>query len=88
MLIKHAQSLASFNTLTTLEQNSGLSKIMAYRTTGLQIRVRIGKLFLYFSSRTYVVGTRKNRLNETVRLSTRKHMFKLMGKKIITILHI
>ena len=35
-----------------------------------QIRVRIGKLFLYFSSKTYVVGTQKNRLNETVLLST------------------
>ena len=31
--------------------------------------------FLYFSSKTYVVGTKKNRLNE-----------KLMGKKIIKIL--
>ena len=37
---------------------------------GLQIRVRIGKLFLYFSSKTYVVGTQKNRLNERVLLST------------------
>ena len=26
--------------------------------------------FLYFSSKTYVVGTQKNRLNETVLLST------------------
>ena len=38
--------------------------------------------FLYFSSKTYVVGAQKNRLNEHP-----KHMFKLMGKKIITILH-
>ena len=28
------------------------------------------KYFLYFSSKTYVVGTQKNRLNETVLLST------------------
>ena len=41
--------------------------------------------FLYFSSKTYVVGTQKNRLNETVQNT--KHMFKLMGKKIISILH-
>ena len=27
--------------------------------------------FLYFSSKTYVVGTQKNRLNETVLLSTK-----------------
>ena len=26
-------------------------------------------IFLYFSSKTYVVGTQKNRLNETVLLS-------------------
>ena len=36
--------------------------------------------FLYFSSKTYVVGTQKNRLNETVLLST-QNTFKLMGKK-------
>ena len=27
-------------------------------------------IFLYFSSKTYVVGTQKNRLNENVSLST------------------
>ena len=33
--------------------------------------VNIGKLFfLYLSTKTYVVGTQKNRLNETVLLST------------------
>ena len=43
-------------------------------------------LFSYFSTKTYVVGTQKNRLNETVLLSTQKHMFKLMDKKTITFL--
>ena len=38
--------------------------------------------FLYFSSKIYVVDTQKNRLNETVLLSTPKHMSKLMRKKI------
>ena len=38
---------------------------------------------IYFSSKTYVVRTQKNRLNETVLLST-QNTFKLMGKKIIT----
>ena len=28
------------------------------------------KFFFYFSTKTYVVGTQKNRLNETVLLST------------------
>ena len=41
-----------------------------FLNSGLQIRVRFGKSFLYFSSKTYVVGTQKNRLNETVLLST------------------
>ena len=34
--------------------------------------------FLYFSSKTYVVGTQKNSLNERP-----KHMFKFIGKEII-----
>ena len=50
--------------------------------------------FLYFSTKTYVVGTQKNHLNETVQEPSQwdgsfehpKHMFKLMGKKIIRIL--
>ena len=40
-------------------------------------------IFSYFSVKTYVVGTQMNRLDETVLLSTPKHMFKLIDKKII-----
>ena len=38
----------------------------------------------YFPTKTNVVGTQKNRLDETVLLSSEhpKHMFTLMGKKI------
>ena len=36
---------------------------------GLQISVHIGKL-IFFSSKTYVVDTQKNRLNETVLMRT------------------
>ena len=43
------------------------------------------KLFSYFSTKTYVVGTQANRLNETVLLST-QNMFKLMGKEMNAIL--
>ena len=43
------------------------------------------KSIFYFSSKTHVLGTQKNRLNETVLLST-QNMFKLMGKKLISIL--
>ena len=42
--------------------------------------------FSYFSTKTYVVGTQKNHLDEMVLLST-QNVFKLMGKKIITNLH-
>ena len=45
-----------------------------------------GKLFSYFSTKTYVVGAQKNCLNETVLLGSfehPKHMFKLMGKQIM-----
>ena len=38
--------------------------------TGLQLRVRNENLIFYFSTKTYVVGTQKNRLNETVLLGT------------------
>ena len=41
-------------------------------------------LFL-FLNKTYVVGTQKNRLDETVLLSTKK-MFKLIDKKNIVVL--
>ena len=34
--------------------------------------------FSYSSTKTYVMGTQKNRLNETVLLSTHNIMFKLM----------
>ena len=40
------------------------------RMSGLQLRVRTGKIISYFSTKTYVVGTQKNRLNETVLLIT------------------
>ena len=39
--------------------------------TGPQIKVCNRKLFSYFSTKTYVVGTQKNPLNETVLLSTK-----------------
>ena len=40
------------------------------REAGPQIRVRNWIFFSYFSTETYVVGTQKNSLNETVLLST------------------
>ena len=66
--------------------------------TGPQIRVRNENYFSYFSTKTYVVDTQKNRFDETVLLSIRtvsmrrffrasKTLFQLMGKKIIAILH-
>ena len=40
----------------------------------------------YFSTKIYVVGTQKNRLNETS-FEHPKQVSKLMDKKIFTILH-
>ena len=44
------------------------------------------KFVSYFSTKTYLVGTQKNRLNEMVLFEHPKHTLKLMGKKIITLL--
>ena len=52
---------------------------------GLQIGVHTGKLFFLFLNQTYVVGTQKNRLNETL-FEHPKHTLKLMGKEINAIL--
>ena len=49
---------------------------------GLLLRV-CNKKKSYFSTKTYVVGTQKNHLNEMVLLST-QNMLKIMGKKIFT----
>ena len=37
---------------------------------------------LYFSSKTYVVGTQENRLNETCSFEHPKHTIELMKKEI------
>ena len=52
----------------------------------LRVRKITEKKMSYFSIKTYVVGTQKNRHNETVLLSTQKHMLKIVDKKIFTIL--
>ena len=44
---------------------------------GLQIRVQTRQLFSYFSTKTFVVGTQKNRS-----FVHTKHMFKLMGTEL------
>ena len=46
-----------------------LPEIILVSGHGLQIRV-CNKLFSYFSTETYMVGTQKNHLNETVLFST------------------
>ena len=44
------------------------------------------KKISYFSTKTYVVGTQKNRLIETFFLSTQNIILKGLDKKIFTIL--
>ena len=50
-------------------QKSMVCKISQHGTRP-KIRVRDEKLFSYFSNKTYIVGTQKNRLTEMVLLST------------------
>ena len=58
-----------------------VNNIVYMHQKDLQIRV----FEYFFSSKTYVVGTQKNPLNETVFLSTKKRLLKLMGKKVLTV---
>ena len=41
------------------------------------------KYFFYFSTKTYVVGTQKNRLNETVLLGIQNKCYKLWVRKFL-----
>ena len=50
------------------------------------LTINLEKYFSYFSTKTYVVDTQKDRLNETVLFDYPKHMFKWMSKKIIIML--
>ena len=69
-------SIHSFMIFACLEpQTVDIPKTMEleYQThskSGLQISI-LENYFLYFSSKTYVVGTQKNHLNETFFLSTK-----------------
>ena len=57
----HTQQQSMINTTS---ENLKASK------AGLKIRACNWKLLSYFSTKTYVVGTQKNRLDESVLLST------------------
>ena len=50
-----------------------LHQLPNYRTPDKTAKIE--KYFVYFSTKTYVVGTQKNRLNETVLLSTQNTCF-------------
>ena len=51
-------------------QNLSFSVVIGALKAGLWLRVCNKNLIFLFSTKTYVVGTQKNRLNETVLLST------------------
>ena len=55
---------------------------------GLQIRVRIGKLFSLFLIQDKCCGDSKEPSQWDSSFEHPKHMFKLMGKKIIKNLHL
>ena len=67
-------NLCTFGRWHNGKQANFLGEIIAFKfepgVSGLQIKVRTENIFSYFSAKTYVVGTQKNRLNETVLWST------------------
>ena len=73
---------ANFSCLVHAMTHTSYFGMNSVLLSGLQIRECTRKLFSYFSTKIYVVGTQKKRLNETVLLSTQN----MMRKKIITIL--
>ena len=52
------------------QSSSRYAQVSQKVQAGLSLRVCTRKIIFYFSTKTYVVGTQKNRLNETILLST------------------
>ena len=67
--------LFSENKSSSVKSKSEKEKGKLSVSPGLQIRVRTRKLFSYFTTKTYVVGTQKNRVIETYLLSTQNKCF-------------
>ena len=74
---------------------ASLHKCVLWQTVKTQMKWRMQaprsesvpeSYFSYFSTKTYVVGTQKNRLHETVLLSTNNICLDCMVRKIIKIL--
>ena len=73
-LMKHSSGLSrdwlQHTSATLVSLNSNVSWLIFFMLTScLQIRAHYWKLISYFSNKTYVVGTQKNRLNKTLLLS-------------------
>ena len=68
------------------EKNHEPFTISTLHAAGLQIRVRIGKLFSLFLIRNICCGYSKEPSQLDGSFELPKHVFKLMGKKIIKIL--
>ena len=69
----HTLVMYSYNPHNSNNSHESISVAAAVAcryNTGLQIIVLTRKFFSYFSTKTYVVGTQKNRLDEKVLLST------------------
>ena len=63
-----------------------LNHILLLLLSGLQIRVCIGKLFSLFLIQNICCGYSKEPSQLDCSFEHPKHMFRLMGKKIVTIL--
>ena len=70
-------------TIQLIDQLSNINITVSKIQQAIRYVCVIKHSFSYFSTTTYVVGTQKNRLIETVLLSTPKHMFKLTVKKMV-----
>ena len=66
-----------FVTSSSDNQNRKRKMFITSNISGLKLRVCNEDLISYFSTKTYVVGTQKNCLNETILLSTQNICKKL-----------
>ena len=71
----------------TMDKQSIFNKLIAKpeRSPGLQIRVRIVKIFSLFLNQNICCGYSKELSQRDGPFEHPKHMLKLMGKKIITV---
>ena len=82
--IKHLQPNFFLSKTYAGQKVTGYAKVLFDLQEGLQIKVHNQELiFLFFNKKTHVVGTQKNRLTETVLLSTPNRCLNLWIRKYL-----